>query len=149
MWVGKKRQSYLMFNLAALFLRPRGRTFKMTKWRSDTLSGEPGGWKGWAITQTRSEPDGIRGWGDERLWEMGMANVIIRPSLSPPCSHFFSFSAALLFCCASQINTPTLAVSLGLCVIWSGKPGPLSPVGAIDTVVPDSVWRVFVKNNDG
>lgn len=66
-----------------------------------------------------------------------MANVIIRASLS---SLFpsFSFPAALLFCSTSQINTPTLPVSLSAV----GSPDLYLQSRVIDTVVPDSVGRV-------
>lgn len=127
-WVGKKRQSYLMINLAPLFLRPRGQTFKMTKWRSDTQSGVPGGWKGWAITQTHVPEHTASGdGGDEMLWEMGMANVIIRPSL-------LSVPFFLLFCCTFILlhlkdkHSHPLGQPRPLCVIWSRKSRPLSPV---------------------
>lgn len=128
MWVGKKRQSYLMINLAPLFLSPRGQTFKMTKWRSDTQSGVPGGWKGWAITQTHVPEHTASGdGGDEMLWEMGMANAIIRPSL-------LSVPFFLLFCCTFILlhlkdkHSHPLGQPRPLCVIWSRKPRPLSPV---------------------
>lgn len=127
MWVGKRRQSYLMINLGPLFPWPPGQTFKLTKWCFDSQSGVPGGWKGWAITQTRAPEQTASGeGGDERLWEVGMANVIIRPFQSS------RFPFSLLFCCGfillhlADKHSHPLGQPRPLCVIWSGKPGPLS-----------------------
>lgn len=64
-----------------------------------------------ALNQTVS---GDVGW-DERLWEMGMANVAICPAILPPSICLLLLH--LLFCYHTQthINTLSLCVSLSLC----------------------------------
>lgn len=71
--------------------------------------------------------------GDEGLLETGTANVIIRPSLSSPLPSFFLqffffsfYTFTLLY--LTDKHSPSVRQPQPLCVLWSGKTGPLSPV---------------------
>lgn len=103
-----------------------------------------------ALNQTVS---GDVGW-DERLWEMGMANVAICPAILPPSICLILLH--LLFCYHTQthINTLSLCVSACLSVIFSSNTRPLSPAlcywhshfrpSGEGSVNRDLLWSLFV-----
>lgn len=111
-----------MIHSAPLVPCPRGQTFKMTKWSSDTLSGVPGGWKRLRRNPNScSRAEGIRG---QRRWEVvgkegGYCRQQTLSLLSVPI--FPPLLLHLLFA------LPHRWVGQPIC---SGKPepGPLSPV---------------------
>lgn len=104
---------------------PRGQTFEMTKWSSDTLSGVPGGWKRLSRNPNScSGAEGTKGTEEMRGCGKGGWLMLLSDPLSPFFSHLSPFLLHFYFALPHRL---TLSLSVGQ-PICSGKPGPLSPV---------------------